>query len=387
MESSELSPYRRVQHQICEQKGCLPACRVTTGWRRRRCARSFEHNTESYDQIVENAFRSVAQHPLSTFSIDVDTASYSNVRRFLREGAAAAEGRGAHRGAGQLLPLRLPARRRTAQPFSVTTERRPSPWNAKHRLVRIGLQGTEIARRAAAAAQPRVPDRRVGLDGAAEQAAAASSARMKLLVENAAANNDRVAIVVYAGARGLVLPPTRGDGQGRRSSPRSTRSRPAARRTAAPASSSRTRRRAKQLHQGRHQPRDPRTDGDFNVGMTSEGELVRLIEEKRRDRRVPDRARLRHGQPQGRDAGEARRQGQRQLRLHRHASPRRARCWSTEAGATLVTIAKDVKIQVEFNPAHVSALPADRLREPHARERGLQRRQEGRRRDRRRPHA
>ena len=91
---------------------------------------------------------------------------------------------------------------------------------------------------------------------------------------------------------------------------------------------------------------------------------MRLIEEKAQERRVPHRARLRHGQPQGRDDGAARRQGQRQLRLHRHARARRARCWSSEMGGTLVTIAKDVKIQVEFNPAQVARVPPDRLREP-----------------------
>ena len=72
-------------------------------------------NTEAYDRIDDNRFRRAADEPLSTFSIDVDTASYANVRRFLNEGHAAAGRRRAHRGAGQLLPLRLSRTRRTAR--------------------------------------------------------------------------------------------------------------------------------------------------------------------------------------------------------------------------------------------------------------------------------
>ena len=112
------------------------------------------------------------------------------------------------------------------------------------------------------------------------------------------------------------------------------------------------------------------TDGDFNVGVTSDGDLTRLIEEKAQERRLPQRARLRHGQPQGHHDGEAGRQGQRQLRLHRHAEEAR-KVLVEQMGGTLVTIAKDVKIQVEFNPAQVGAVPADRLREPPAGQRRI----------------
>ena len=101
-------------------------------------------NTEAYDRIDDNPFLAAAQDPLSTFSIDVDTASYANVRRFLTEGQLPPQGRRADRGAGQLLPLRLPAAARRRRPFSVTIEVAPCPWNAEHRLVRIGLKGRAI---------------------------------------------------------------------------------------------------------------------------------------------------------------------------------------------------------------------------------------------------
>ena len=108
------------------------------------------------------------------------------------------------------------------------------------------------------------------------------------------------------------------------------------------------------------------TDGDFNVGVTSQGELMRLIEEKRETRRLPHGARLRHGQPQGLDDGEARATRGTATTPTSTRCTRRAACSSSEAGATLVTVAKDVKIQVEFNPAKVARVSADRLREPDA---------------------
>ena len=116
-------------------------------------------NTESYDTIEENRFPSVDADPPPTLSIPSHTASYANVRRFLNEGALPPPGRGAHRGAGQLLPLRLSAAKVDA-PFSITTELAACPWNPSHRLALIGLQGAIQHRRAAARTQPRLPHRR-----------------------------------------------------------------------------------------------------------------------------------------------------------------------------------------------------------------------------------
>ena len=162
--------------------------------------------------------------------------------------------------------------------------------------------------------------------------------------------NDRVAIVVYAGASGLALPST-SCARKAESSRRSSTCKLAARPTAARASSSPTTW-PSELHQGRHEPRHPRTDGDFNVGVTSEGELTRLIESKAKsgvfltvlgfgmgnlkDTTMEMLADKGNGNYAYIDSlGEAR------------------KVLVVEMGATLVTIAKDVKIQVEFNPAQV----------------------------------
>ena len=120
--------------------------------------------TEQYDAIYDNPFLPVGDAPLSTFSIDVDTASYSNVRRFLTQRHVAADGCGADRGAGQLLPLRLSRSPTGEDPFSVNIEVAGCPWKPEHRLVRVGPQGEGDSPRQAARQQPGVPDRRLRLD-------------------------------------------------------------------------------------------------------------------------------------------------------------------------------------------------------------------------------
>ena len=166
---------------------------------------------ETYGAIDENKFRRVRDQPLSTFSIDVDTASYANVRRFLNE--------------GRLPPadaVRVEelinyfhfdyADQIQGAPFGITTELAPCPWNSRHKLALIGLQ----ARRMPAGKMPprnlvflldvsgsMAPDERLPMVKTA----------MKMLAETLTAQ-DRVAIVTYAGTTGVSLPATRGDRTG-----------------------------------------------------------------------------------------------------------------------------------------------------------------------------
>jgi Ca-activated chloride channel family protein len=232
---------------------------------------------EAYELPQENAFESVAGNPLSTFSIDVDTASYANVRRFLIQN-------------GQLPP---PAAVRIEEminyfrydypqpegdvPFSLTTEVATCPWNTDHRLARIGLKGKEIAR------EKRPVSNLVFLldvSGSMQDANKLPLVResMKLLVRELS-ENDRVAIVVYAGASGLVLNSTTGD--------QKDAIRAAIERLQAGGSTNG----AGGLQQAydvamQHFVRGGvnrvilATDGDFNVGITDRDALVRLIEDK-----------------------------------------------------------------------------------------------------------
>src|SRR5258706_673862 len=165
-------------------------------------------NTEAYDHVDENGVRRVANDPLSTFSIDVDTASYANVRRFLNQRTLSPAG--AVRVEELINYFRFEYPQPSGDmPFSVTTELAECPWNPSHRLALIGIQGREIADKDLA---PRNLVFLIDVSGSMmppDKLPLVRSA-MRMLVD-VLAPRDRVAIVVYAGASGLVLPSTPGD--------------------------------------------------------------------------------------------------------------------------------------------------------------------------------
>jgi Ca-activated chloride channel family protein len=305
-------------------------------------------NTETYDAIVENDFVAVADDPLSTFAIDVDTASYSNVRRFLRDGS---------------LPPAAAVRIEELvnyfdyeyeapdgpHPFAVASEVAAAPWQPGHLLVRIGLEGKHIA---TGKAPPRnlvflldvsgsmaEPDKLPLLQGA-----------MRLLARQLR-DEDRIAIVVYAGAAGVVLEPTNDRRQieaalGRLEAGGSTNGGEGIQLAYALA--------AKSFRKDAVNRVILATDGDFNVGMSSNGELVDLIE-KERESGV-------YLTVLGFGSGNLGDSTMEALADHGNGNyayidgPREAeKVLLREVDATLVTIAKDVKLQVEFNPAEVAS--------------------------------
>ena len=178
--------------------------KVTYTWRDTAVVQE-PFNTEAYAPIVESPFRSVAQGPLSTFSIDVDTASYANVRRFLSEGrlpppdAVRIEELVNYFTYGYAPPT-------GPEPFSAHVEVAASPWNPRHRLVRIGLKGRELAD---LPPRPRNLVFLIDVSGSMQPINKLPLLRraMRLLVDHLD-GQDRVAIVVYAGSSGLVLPST-----------------------------------------------------------------------------------------------------------------------------------------------------------------------------------
>jgi Ca-activated chloride channel family protein len=306
-------------------------------------------NTEAYDHLDENPFRRVAIDPLSTFSIDVDTASYANVRRFLNGGSLPPPG--AVRIEELINYFRFSYPQPTsAQPFSVTTELADCPWNPKHRLALIGLQGRELP-------ASDLPARNlvflIDVSGSMMSADKLPLVRnaMRMLAESLSAK-DRVAIVVYAGSSGLVLPSTPGDQKARID-------RAIAELEAGGSTNGgegiRLAYRVAREHfiRGGVNRVILATDGDFNVGTTSQDELVRLIEEQRatgvflsvlgvgtgnlKDSTMEKLADKGNGNYAYLDS------------LHEAR-----KVLLREAGATLVTIAKDVKIQIEFNPKAVA---------------------------------
>ncbi len=307
-------------------------------------------NSEAYDHVVDNAFVSPARAPLSTFSIDVDTASYSNVRRFLAEGQLPPPDAVRVEELVNYFPYAYPEPQGDA-PFSVSTEVSNAPWAPAHRLVRIGLQGRHLAERA-------MPSRNlvflVDVSGSMSDANKLPLLQRSLreLVATLG-EKDHVALVVYAGASGVVLEPTAAsdrakitDAIERLSAGGGTNGADGIQAAYALAERS----------------LDPKginrvilaTDGDFNVGVTSEGDLVRLIEGERK--KGVFLTVLGFGMGNIKDSTLE--------KLADHGDGNYAYIDSLaearkvlveQGGATLVTIAKDVKIQVEMNPSRVAA--------------------------------
>jgi Ca-activated chloride channel homolog len=307
-------------------------------------------HTEAYDHVDQNGVRRVANDPLSTFSIDVDTASYANVRRFLTQGALPPAG--AVRVEELINYFRFDYPQPPAGvPFSVTTELAECPWNPKHRLALIGIQGREIADEDLA---PRNLVFLIDVSGSMTPPDKLPLVRsaMRMLVD-ILRPHDRVAIVVYAGASGLVLPSTSGD-------QKEIIHRAIAHLEAGGSTNGAAGIRLAYEIARKHFIREGinrvvlATDGDFNVGVTSQDELVRLIEQERasgvflsvlgvgtgnlKDSTMEKLADKGNGNYSYLDS------------LHEAR-----KVLVREAGATLTTIAKDVKIQVEFNPKAVAA--------------------------------
>ena len=307
-------------------------------------------NTEAYDRIDDNPFRLATQDPLSTFSIDVDTASYANVRRFLNGGSLPPRDAVRIEELINYFHFEYP-NPANGLPFSVTTELAACPWNPAHRLALVGLQTRALD-------LDSVPARNLVflLDVSGSMASSDKlplvRTAMRMLVDTLT-SRDRLAIVVYAGASGIVLPPTNGahkerihEAIARLEAGGSTNGGAGIQLAYQVAQ--------EQFVRGGINRVILATDGDFNVGVTNQGDLTRLIEEKRasgiflsvlgvgtgniKDSTMEKLADRGNGNYAYLDSlHEARR-----VLVH-------------EAGATLVTVAKDVKIQVEFNPVNVAA--------------------------------
>jgi hypothetical protein len=237
-----------------------------------------EFNTEEYDRIHENQFVRVVDKPLSTFSIDVDAASYSNIRRFLSGGALPPKDAVRIEEMINYFSYEYP-QPRNHQPFSITTELGQCPWNKNNQLVLIGLQGKSID---ISDLPPNNLTFLIDVSGSMQDHNKLPLLKkaLRLLVENLR-DKDRVAVTVYAGAAGQVLEPTPGN---RKSEILSAIDRLEAGGSTAGAEGIELA--YSVASQNLSSKSNSRvilcTDGDFNVGASSDGELERLIEEKRK---------------------------------------------------------------------------------------------------------
>jgi len=306
-------------------------------------------NTESYDQINDNPFLDVAQNALSTFSIDVDTASYSNVRRFLNSGSLPPKDAVRieelinyfnydYAGPADGKPL--------AAYFDVTE----APWKPEHRLLRVALKGRELRGDRPASNLVFLLDVSGSMGEPNKLPLVKESMRMLV---NQLTENDKVAIVVYASDARVILPPVSGDQKSRIMSAIDSLQ----------AGGSTNGGSGIQLAYQAAQDGFIRgginriilaTDGDFNVGITNRGDLTRLIEDKAKS--GISLTALGFGMGNYKDATLESLADKGNGNYAYIDTPDEARkVFVEKLNATLVTIAKDVKIQIEFNPAQVSS--------------------------------
>ena len=305
-------------------------------------------NTEQYDWIPENSFKMAYDNPLSTFSIDVDRAAYANIRRFLNENRMPPPDAVRIEEMINYFAYDYPEPN-GEDPFAISMEVAACPWNGDHELALIGLQGIKVDHR------DLPPNNLVFLldvSGSMDQPDKLPllKSAMQMLVDELRPQ-DRVSIVVYAGAAGVVLEPT---SDHRRIVDALDRLQ-AGGSTAGGAGIELAYRMARDsfLEKGNNRV-ILATDGDFNVGVSSDGELVRLIEEERRSGVYLTVLGFGSGNLKDSRMEKLADTGNGNYAYIDNLLEARKTLVS-EMGGTLLTIAKDVKIQVEFNPGRVKA--------------------------------
>ena len=305
---------------------------------------------EDYDAFVENAFESPKTAPLSTFSIDVDNASYTNIRRFLNNGQQVPKDAVRVEEMVNFFKYTYP-QPKNEHPFSINTEVSDSPWNSNTKILKIGLQGKNIPTEDLPASNLVFL---IDVSGSMSDMNKLPLLKqsLKILVNELRAK-DKVAIVVYAGAAGMVLPPTSGDEKktiidalDKLQSGGSTAGGAGielAYKTA-----------TENFIKGGNNRVILATDGDFNVGSTSNSDMEKLIEEKRKTGVFLTC--LGYGMGNYKDSkmeilADKGNGNYAYIDNIQEAN----RFLGKEFKGSMFAIAKDVKIQIEFNPKQVQA--------------------------------
>ncbi|MHC0448085.1 YfbK domain-containing protein [Flavobacterium sp. 3-218] len=309
-----------------------------------------EPTQEDYDAFVENAFESPKTAPLSTFSIDVDNASYTNIRRFLNNGQQVPKDAVRVEEMVNFFKYTYP-QPKNEHPFSINTEVSDSPWNSKNKILKIGLQGKNIPTENLPASNLVFL---IDVSGSMSDMNKLPLLKQSLkILVNELRPKDKVAIVVYAGAAGMVLPPTSGDEKktiidalDKLQSGGSTAGGAGielAYKTA-----------TENFIKGGNNRVILATDGDFNVGSSSNSDMEKLIEEKRKTGVFLTC--LGYGMGNYKDSkmeilADKGNGNYAYIDNIQEAN----RFLGKEFKGSMFAIAKDVKIQIEFNPKQVQA--------------------------------
>ena len=309
-----------------------------------------ENSEEEYDSFVENPFENPKNNPLSTFSIDVDNASYTNIRRFINNGQPVPKD--AVRVEEMINFFKYNYAQPTGiHPFSITTEYSVAPWNTQHQIVRIGLQGKIIPTNELPASNFVFL---IDVSGSMEDENKLPllKASMKVLVDQLR-KEDTVAIIVYAGAAGMVLPPT--SGAAKQTIMAALDKLNAGGSTAGGAGIELAYKTAAEhfIKSGNNRV-ILATDGDFNVGSSSDKDMQSLIEEKRKSGIFLTCLGFGMGNYKDRKMELLSDKGNGNYAYIDNMQEAN-RFLGKEFKGSMFAIAKDVKIQIEFNPKHVQS--------------------------------
>ncbi|MDR3023567.1 von Willebrand factor type A domain-containing protein [Chryseobacterium sp.] len=307
-------------------------------------------NDESYDAFVENPFELTRSQPLSTFSIDVDNASYSNVRRMINNGQRVDKNAVRIEEMINYFKYNYP-QPQNGDPFSINTEYGESPWNPKHKLLKIGLQGKNIP-------MDRLPASNliflIDVSGSMndENKLPLLKSSFKVLLNQLRAK-DKVGIVVYAGSAGMVLPPTSAAEKDKIIEALDHLQ--AGGSTAGGAGIELAYKLAQEnfVKDGNNRVIIA-TDGDFNVGMSSTSDLKTLIEDKRKSGVFLTCLGFGMGNYKDNTLETLADKGNGNY-VYIDNMQEANKFLGKEFAGSMYAIAKDVKIQIEFNPEYVKS--------------------------------
>lgn len=319
----------------------------------------FQHNIrraseplyrENYRHFESQQVFRVSNDPVSTFSIDVDTGAYANMRRWLNQGQLPPEDAVRVEEFINYFDYDYPSPKNTHTPFQVNTEIAPTPWNGNTRLLRIGIQGYQVPKAQLPASNLVFL---VDVSGSMNSADKLPLLQQALtMLTNQLDARDSISMVVYAGASGVVLPPTTGD--------RKADILVALQQLRAGGSTNGAAgiQLAYQMAEQNFIPDGVNrvilaTDGDFNVGLASTEELLDMIQRKRKAGIALTTLGFGGGNYNDHLLEQLADEGNGNYAYIDRLSEAR-KVLSQELSSTLLTIAKDVKIQIEFNPAQVS---------------------------------
>jgi Ca-activated chloride channel family protein len=307
-------------------------------------------DTERYQHQVDNPIKLVAEHPVSTFSIDVDTGSYANVRRFLNSGRLPPHDAVRVEEMINYFPYQYALPRADAAPFAVATELARAPWSNTTQLLRIGIKGKDIAKQSLPPANIVFLIDVSGSMDSPDKLPLLKSAMQRFTAELRA--QDQVSMVVYAGASGLVLPPTPGNKKEKILNALEQLSAGGSTHGAAGIELAYQTAQSAYIEGGINRILLA-TDGDFNVGVTDFNALKNLVELKRKSGVALSTFGFGSGNYNDQLMEQLADVGNGSYSYIDNANEAR-KALVDEFSSTLATIAQDVKIQIEFNPATVA---------------------------------